>query len=208
MHSKKSHIFFSLSFLFIFFQLITAQESANPFSKGKFEFSLSGGYSATKWDVTYYSGSLKHESTNDNKSFVLGFSGGYYVAEGFSLEPEIQATLFEGSRPAFAGIAGVAYTHHFPNKNFGVFVKGGIGLSNGITYLAIAPYIGRTSDNFDVAIYKLAAGVKVLLTDDIIMRNELEYKISKYDLDANSYRSREEGSYRDFQIKFGFSYLL
>ena len=132
---------------------------------------------------------------------------GYYIFNSISVEPEIQMTLVNDEEPRYSGIIGLAYTYFAPNNNVGIFLKAGAGLSNSVTAFSISPYLVKMTKGFDVKIYKFSTGLKILVSDDVIIRTELEYKSSVYESDLNYY-SKTDNTFSELIVMFGFSVLL
>lgn len=188
---------------------LTAQEVNNAFRKGTWELSFVGGFSylATEVDFYYESGTHSYSSYSSN-DFCLAVIPAYYLFDAISIEPEVQMTLFENEKPGYSGIIGVSYTYCPVAKGAGIFLKAGAGLSNSITTLSLSPFIVRVTEGFNVKIYKFSSGVKFPVSDDVIIRTELEYKISDFKNDSSSYYSSLENTLSELQVKFGFAVLL
>ena len=200
---------FLLSVLALHLLLVSstdAQEMKNPFAKGAWELSIVGGYSSIDSQTDYSSNGYNNHYSSSSKIFSLSAMTGYYVYDGISVEPELQMTLIKDEEPAYSVIVGAAYTYFVSKNNIGIFLKGGVGLSNSITALSISPYLVRIKSGFDVKIYKFSTGLKILVSDDVIIRTELEYKSSSYE--ESSKYSKTDNTFSEFIVKFGFSVLL
>ena len=191
----------------LFFSSTPAQEARNPFVKGAWEVSFVGGFSSIDSETDYtYGGISRHYSTSSS-NFCLAAMPGYYIFNGISVEPEIQMTVVKDEEPAYSGIIGAAYTYFTQKNNLGIFLKAGAGLSNSITALNIVPYQVRVDDGFNVKIYQFSTGLKILLSEDVLIRTELEYKTSSYK-NNSSYYSETDNTYTELLVRFGLSVLL
>lgn len=182
------------------------QEAYTPlFHSGAVElnFLLDAGKMTTTYESGYLLGSHSNSSTYLNFSVLPGF----FVAEGFSIEPEVSFLAVEKSKPAYSIIPNISYTYLFPESRTAVFARAGYGLSNSYSMFGL---LVRQSNKMDVGIFNVGAGIKYLVSDGATLRIELNYKSSNHE-EENSYwgySSSASSTLESTRILVGFSLLL
>jgi opacity protein-like surface antigen len=180
----------------IFSTLITTFLIAQPNKQKYVELSFSGSYQD-------YSG---EQSTGSTGALLFSSRLGFFVKEGFELEPEVLFMLSSGADPTYVLNGNVSY-NFFSRRASTLFILIGYGIANTVPFFNV-PF-GRT--NFSVGVVNIGAGIKAFLSDDIALR--IEYRYQRYS------GSHEESSYyghsytqtvdsRINSVQFGFSFLF
>ena len=174
-------------------------------TKGVWEFSLSGYLGTMKqsseWSSQYGSGS----SEGEVKEYVLlAVRPGYYITEGFMVEPEILWTAQEDDPPCFAISANIAYNFNIPNTHITPFVLAGYGIGNGISITNRLIY--RSSDKLDINVLNLGAGLKIFVSEPVALR--IEYRHQSYSYESSEAFFTYESTTTYNTIMFGFSVFL
>ena len=185
--------------------LLTAAGAPAQFEKDDWELGMTiaaGSYSET-------SKSNYDEYYNNANYAAVALMPGYYVTNGFSLEPEFSFYTMEYSDPTFQLSGNLSYTGWIPGQKAAWFARGGIGTGNGV------PFPGMNFTLFDteesIFILNFGAGVKAPISQSVALRTELNYRIYQftYHPDYNGYSgSARDHDIRDFSLRIGFSILL
>ena len=194
--------FSAVLFVFIlFFGTVNAQ-----FRKDNFEVGISTSL-----------GSLSASNTNpwlQNYStyyftFLSGFAG-YYLFDGFSIEPEFGIFAIENNSPAQFIIGNISYTKLRKNSPFAFFGKIGFGLSNSVILTSSDKPLMTNPDNFDTKIVSVGMGVKYILDYQIVLRGEFNYKFQSRTIDFGtaSDHVKVDARYETFSFVIGAAFLL
>jgi hypothetical protein len=179
------------------------------FQKGTTEISVAGNIGSyslkSSSNSIYYSGS----SSETKNYLLLDLSTGFFVADGFSIEPEIGWFALEGIEPSIHLLGNLSYTMPNPTSKISPFVKVGYGLANSMEFPGMG-VIGRISDKMDVAVFNVGAGVKYLVASDIALKLEANYRKHSWSSSSNSYgySISNDMTYSTTGLLFGFSVLL
>lgn len=160
------------------------------------ELSLSGSYQ------NYSSGSSSHSSG----AFLLSPRFGFFVVEGFEVEPEVLLLLSSGGDPVYVLNGNVAYNFISSGKQV-PFLLVGYGLANTVPIFNV-PF---AQTGFTVGVINVGAGLKVFLKEDIAIRVEYRYQNFSgrgrtYNFGYASYT--EELNATIHTVQFGFTVLL
>lgn len=191
---------------------------AGIFHKGNWELNFSasiGNLSTTKSSSSSgaYS-SYSGEKTESMFYVQLGVIPAYFFTDGLSFEPEINLLIQnqEGvdNKPALSFLGNLSYTFNIPNKKFAPFIRAGYGISNSVQIPAVIGGLGRVSDKLDVGVLNAGAGIKILVSEKILIRTELNYRRYSYGIDSNmSYFSYSyDYTLNSISGVFGLSILL
>lgn len=172
--------------------------TSNAFSQFKahdWELGLSGMFGS----VTDKQESSGHEVSDDQSFMSLSIQPAYYIIDGLFFEPEIGITASEGNQPGFFLLGNIGYTYLAKGSQIAPYARIGYGVSNSIGVPTINSYI-RSSDDMNVGVFNLGAGVKYLVTKSVNLRAEINYRQFK--------RSEEEEYYnQSYTIDYTKSYI-
>lgn len=164
------------------------------FKEGNWELNFSASLgNLTNTRSSSSSGSYGSYSSEKSESMFyvqLGVIPAYFFTDGLSVEPEINV-LFQSqesveSKPALSFLGNLAYSFNLPNKNFAPFIRAGYGISNSIQIPAVIGGLGRVSDKLDVGVLNAGAGIKILVSQKILIRTELNYRRYSYKTEISS----------------------
>jgi hypothetical protein len=181
-----------------------------PFMQGDWELSMTGSLGSVKSENSYPN--LYYPTVESSLQYVfLSFSTGYFLLDHFSIEPEISLLAIENSKPAQSILFNLSYTYQVGNSNTALFLRGGYGLGNGLTYQIGTVIQTRYSTDFDFKIINAGVGVKYLVAQGAALRIELNYRQQKYsekrsDGPESSITTETKDSI--IHLCFGFSVLL
>jgi hypothetical protein len=174
------------------------------------EFSLATNVGSTSSSVTYTSGEHTETNESDAQSYLgLDVRAGYFVADGFSLEPEIYILAVDGMRPMFNIGANAAYTFTIPESAVKPFVTAGYGIGNSNPMMQ--RLYQRSSEAMDVPVLRAGGGLKVFISKQVALK--VEYRYERYTQEATettywgySYSYKAVSNYHNVLI--GFSVFL
>jgi opacity protein-like surface antigen len=173
--------------------------------KDAWELSLSGYIGTIKtsfeWDSPY--GSEKSEGEAESY-VIMAFRPGYYITEEVVIEPEFIWTAQEEIKPGFAISANLAYNYNIPNSPSTIFALIGYGLANGITISQ--RLLGRPSDELDISVFNIGAGVKIFISEPIAFRVEYRYQSFSHEDSSGNFTSETTTTFNT--ILMGFSVFL
>ncbi|MCL4549293.1 MAG: hypothetical protein M1495_12070 [Bacteroidetes bacterium] len=187
-----------------------------PFSSGDVEISFVGGYARTTYETTYsYLYPNPHESTSKSSANVIDLGGviGFYVAEGFSIEPEFKFSYLFGesgnSDFIYSLIGNLSYSYLLPESKVALFIRCGYGVANGVPLLPPNNVIYKESSDKTSRIFNLGIGTKNFLTENILLRTELGYTSYSYSNDQKNYGvTGYKRNYSFVKVLVGLSFLL
>ena len=162
--------------------------------KGK-ELSLSGSYQ------NYSSG-----NSSGGGSFLASTRVGFFLGEGFELEPEMVMMLTSGSEPVYMLNGNVSYNFVSARKG-APFLLIGYGLANTVPFFNV-PSIRL---DFRIGVLNIGGGVKVFLKEGIAVR--IEYRYQSFSGEGETthygpYSFTQKVDTRIHTVQFGFSVLL
>lgn len=199
------NIVFFCSFLFLCTPCSGQEAHTTLFHSGAVElnFLLDAGKMTTTYESGFPSGSESNSSTYFNLSVLPGF----FIAEGFSIEPEVSFLAVEKAKPAYSIIPNISYTYLLPGSRTAVYARTGYGLSNSYSLFGL---LLRQSNKIDVGIFNVGAGIKYLVTDGATLRMELNYKSTNHEEETNygGYNNSASTTVESIRILMGFSLLL
>lgn len=197
--------------LFLCTSLATAQ-----FKQGDWELGLVGSLGSLSvtnsynYNSQYYNYSSSNSVSKSYTYAVISVSPAYFIANGFSIEPEFGLFALEEQSPGEYIVGNLSYTYLLPDSKIAIFAHAGYGVSNCIlfTYNDI-PY-NRASQNLDVKLINMGAGLKFLVTSSVILKSEINYLIQNYERDfSDSYSSSQTKiDMNHISLLFGFAFLL
>jgi hypothetical protein len=199
-------------FVMCFITAVSFSQSANPFVQGSWELNVSGSLGSINSSSEYKSsfGSSSSKNSDSYTYFQLCAAPAYFVSDGLAIEPELDMFFYELSKPAYSLIGNLSYTFKIADQRIAPFIKAGYGISNSVSFPVQGGIQNRVSDKLDIPILSLGAGVKFLVTDDILIRTELNYRTLSYSSSYSGYgySSSSKYDYSFITMLFGFSVLL
>lgn len=196
--------------LLVLMQVTTsAQDENNLFHKGRWELNFTGslGSIAESMDISSEYGSFN--SSDSHSYFELGVIPAYYLTDGLSIEPEINMMAFEGTQPAFLFLGNLSYTMYIKNSIVFPYIRAGYGVSNSFQF-PVNRSISRMSNSLDIGVLNLGGGIKVSLSEKVLLRTEVNYRSFSYSHDQDSFYYSTSSDYNisSLALLFGFSILL
>jgi opacity protein-like surface antigen len=184
-----------LSFMMV--TLVTASSLLGQPREGKNkELSLSGSYQNYSTE----------SSTGSSSAFIISPRLGFFVFNGFEIEPEIWCMLIRASDPVYMLNGNISY-NFISGGNTVPFLLIGYGLANAIPFLGLP--IQRT--DFKIDVLNIGGGVKVFLREDIALRIEYRYQRFTGEGEMSTYGYYSYSLRVDTRIhtvQFGLSILL
>lgn len=187
--------------------LILCSFAVAQFQQGDVEIAFSGNFGSLETSRTS-GGSTQSESST---YFNLSITPGYYVANGFSIEPEFALLAVEDEEPAQYVLGNISYTYRLPESDVALFGRAGYGVSNSIQFPVPGGINLRISDKFDVGVLNLGAGVKYVIKNAVALRTEMNYRRHSWTTESFSFFGgsfKSERTYTNIGLLFGFSVLL
>jgi hypothetical protein len=191
--------------------LLTASLSVAfaQFEKGTVEMSLTG---TAGYQKISNSGGTMYSSSSESLGYLyLNTTFGYYLTDGLSLEPELGTFFLENEPPSESILLNLSYTKSITNTSVALFCRAGYGLGNALSYVALGMVPLRITNGWDVHIFNIGGGLKILVAENIALRVELNYRSETYDIKDGLYintTSNIEYTYSNTALLFGFSFLL
>jgi len=193
----------------ISFLIFTFVPNSNAqFKTGDFEFSFSGSFSSmtvkNSTSSPYYSTSTHSESRN---TMDISFSPGYYIYDGVSIEAEFGLVAVEKIKPSQYILLNLGYTYLLPESKLALFAHGGYGFANSVEIPYLNNALALSSNKFNVKIINLGAGIKYLVTSNVIIHTEVNYRIHDWTDEYGGYYSTDN-TISNVGLILGFSILL
>ncbi len=177
------------------------------FNQGDFEFSFSGSFSSMTAENSSNSPYYNSNTSSDTRSTMyIGFSPGYYIFNGISIEAEFGVSAVEKSKPAQYILFNLGLTHLFPGTKVALFVHGGYGLSNSVAVPYLNNALFMSLDKFDIKVLNLGAGFKFLASSTVILHAEINYREHKWTENYTLYHVDNKIS--NIGLFLGFSILI
>ncbi len=164
-----------LLLLFLISSICPSITSAQ-FESGKVEITFNGtaGYLKDNLPANLY-------GSQSIGYVMLNIDGGYYLLDGFSIEPQLGLLATENTFPAQSALLNLSYTHRISTSAIALFVRGGYGISNSLT----SPVVGfvpiRINEVSNNHIINAGAGAKILVTENVALNIELNYRREVFD---------------------------
>jgi hypothetical protein len=182
--------------LVILIALTATSLLAQPREGRMHELSLSGSYQ------NYSSGS----SSGSSGAFLISPRFGFYVVQGFEIEPEILLMLSPGSDPVYMVNGNISYNFLSAGKTI-PFVVGGYGLANTVPFFGVP----LMRIDFAVGVLNLGGGIKAFVKEDIAVR--VEYRYQKFSGEgettlSSSFSYIHKVDVTIHTVQFGISILL
>ncbi|MCK9425394.1 MAG: porin family protein [Ignavibacteriaceae bacterium] len=185
------------------------------YKKGQWEWGFNGSAGSytqsSKSSGTYGS----YDNSNDQDFIDLSLMPGYFLLDGFSIEPEIGLLAVKSIKPSYNLLANLSYTIQFPNSSNAFFIKAGYGLGNSYSFPVVDALLIRATDKFDVKIINLGAGVKLSVAENVNLRIEANYRIQSWEKDYSysyppyySINEKHEYIWKTLRLKIGFGILI
>lgn len=194
------------------FTISNYAQTAYQFSQGKWELGLSGSVGSIKMESEIKSSlSSSIRTSSDSRAyFQLNVSPAYFVIEGLSVEPEIDFLFVEGGKPAYLFLGNISYSMFLENSFLAPFIRAGYGISNSVVFPFQPGVINRVSNKLDVPILNVGAGLKLAVTENVLLRTELNYRSLSYTTNYSGYNniSSNKYTYSFITMQIGFSVLL
>lgn len=200
-------------FLFTVISILMFSNSFAQFKKGDFEFSLTGALSSMTAENSITSSSTYYSSSNSNSetrtTAGISFSPAYYIFDNISIEAEIGLSAVEKMQPSQYMLLNLSYTYLFPETKTALFAHAGYGLSNSVAISYMNNSISRASDKFDVKVVNLGAGIKYLISPNVILHSELNYRIHSWTYEySDNYNISSDYKISNLSMLIGFSILI
>jgi hypothetical protein len=156
--------------------------SYGHFKQGDLELGFNVGMGMMTTEYKF----LSKDYSESLNFFGLSVTPGYYIVDGFSIEPEIGITAIEEEYPSFFLLGNLSYTYIQTNSNWGPFIKLGYGISNSYNMFPGEKIYMHSSNEMDLSILNVSAGIKAILGNVLVLRSELNYRaISKDGSDSS-----------------------
>lgn len=190
-------------FLLCAIVLLSATSAYSQFKAHDWEFGMSGMFGS----VTDKQESSGHEVSDDQSFMSLSIQPAYYIIDGLFFEPEIGITASEGYQPGFFLLGNIGYTFLPEKSRIAPYARIGYGVSNSIGIPTINSY-PRSSDDMNVGVLNLGAGVKYLVTKSVNLRAEINYRQFKRSEDETYYNQTYTIDYTRSYISFWFGFSV
>lgn len=211
----KAEIVFLSAFFISSFNYGQTDDSTQAviFNKGDWELNFSvsiGNLTSTRSSTAYYIG----EMSTSLFYIQLGVIPAYFFTDGLSFEPEINLLIQnqEGAdnKPTLSFLGNLSYSFNIANKKFAPFIRAGYGISNSIQMPSVIGGLFRVSDKLDVGIMNAGAGLKILLSEHVLFRTEINFRRYSYKYESSSLYLQYSSDYTISSISgiFGFSILF
>ncbi len=188
---------------------LAAPPAGSQTGSGSWELSLSGNFGSMSTSYEYSSGGTSRSGEGEGQGYLgLDFRAGYFITDGFSLEPEIYMLAVEGVPPAFNIGANAAYTFTLPESPVRPFVTAGFGTGNAIPIMQ--RLIDRSSGKLDIPVFRIGGGAKTFITKNIAVK--VEYRYERYSHEDSysgfGYSSTSKIVAHHHNVLVGFSVFL
>ena len=190
-----------------------ASRGLSQTTAGNWELSIAGnlGSMQSSYESSYSGNGYSGQSSGDGDAQTylgLNLRAGIFVADGFSLEPELYMLAVIDEQPAFNIGANASYTFTVPNSPVRPFLTVGYGIGNAIPLMQ--RLLGRQSDDFDIPVIRGGGGLKIFVSKQVALK--IEYRYERYSREDESssiyYKSTSKTTMNLHNVLFGFSVFL
>ncbi|MDP3150854.1 MAG: outer membrane beta-barrel protein [Ignavibacteria bacterium] len=185
------------------------------YKKGQWELGFTGSVGSTTQSSKSSGTSGSYDNSIDTDFFDISLLPGYYLLDGFSIEPEFGFFAIKDEKPSYNLIANLSYTFMFPYSSNAFFIKAGYGLGNAYALPMADEFLVRVSNKFDVTILNLGTGVKFFVGEKVYIRCEANYRIQSWQREYSySYppyyysNDKSEYSWKTLRLKVGLGILI
>lgn len=185
---------------------IVVLDASAQTERGSWEVSAACNLGSTSSSYESTGGGQTHSGSSEATGFfALDFRAGGYLADGFSIEPEVYVLAVEKELPSFNLGGNVAYTFTIPESIVKPFVIAGYGIGNAAPIMQ--RLLGRSSDELDIPVLRVGGGIKVFVSKSVALK--VEYRYERYTQEEttqifnSSYTSTSTSNYHN--VLFGFS---
>ena len=112
---------------------------------------------------------------------MLNTDIGYYLFNGFSMEPQLGLLATENTFPSQSALLNLSYTYRISPSAIAVFVRGGYGISNSLSSPVVGFLPVRINAVSNVHLINASGGAKLLLTENVALDIELNYRRETFD---------------------------
>jgi opacity protein-like surface antigen len=202
-----------ISIVLVCVGILFASSAISQTKAGNWELSLAGNLGSLQSSYEYSSSgggySSNYSNGGDAQSYMgLDLRAGFFVVDGFSLEPEIYMLVVEKAKPAYNFGANASYTASIPNSPVKPFVSVGYGIGNAVPLMQ--RIMGRSSDDMDIPVLRAGTGLKVFVSKQVALK--VEYRYERYTSETESsyysYKSTTKTTTNMHNILIGFSIFL
>ena len=194
--------------------LISSSQFAQ-YKKGQWELGFTGSAGSITQSSKSSGTSGSYDNSIDMDFFDLSIMPGYYLMDGFSLEPEFGMFAVKNEKPSYNLIANLSYMVMFPYTSNAFFIKAGYGIGNSYALPMADEFLVRASNKFDVTILNLSTGVKISVGEKVYIRCEANYRIQSWQREYSySYppyyysQDKHEYSWKTLRLKVGLGILI
>ncbi len=200
----KNRVVFVAAILFCGWASLYAQTK-----QGAWELSLSGNIGSVSTSTKSEGSFGRFESKGEAQGFLaLTARPGFYIIDGLVLEPEILWTAVEGTEPSLSLSGNLAYNFTVPKSRVTPFVLIGYGTGNAVPFLQRLLF--RSSDELNISLLNLGAGVKIFVTERVALRTE--YRFQRFSREETFGSGSFQGTLKEVNkfhhLFFGFSVFL
>ena len=203
----KKLVILSMFVLLFVVQITSGQTKSTIFKQASWELNFTGSLGSIE-SQSEYSSSYYYFRGSDSESrtyFQLGIIPAYYLTDGLAIEPEINLLAVEKEEPALLLLGNLAYTVNLENSRFYPFIRAGYGITNSVQ-IPVNGNLSKISGDMDIGVLNLGAGIKTLLTENILLRTEINFRKFSYSDEGTGYKYSMNIS--SIALIFGFSVLL
>jgi Outer membrane protein beta-barrel domain len=165
--------------LLLLLSAICSAITSAQFEQGKVEITFNGtaGYLKDNLPVNLY-------GSQSIGYVMLNTDVGYYLLDGFSIEPQLGLLATENTFPSQSALLNLSYTHRISTSAIALFIRGGYGISNSLS----SPVVGfvpiRINTVSNVHLINASGGTKILLSEHVALNIELNYRREAFDDDV------------------------
>jgi len=174
----------------------------SQFESGCFELGGSFGF----YYMDSKQKSINQESSDNSTAFICSINPAIYVVKGLSIEPEIGLMIAEETDPGIFLLGNVSYTYLIPEKSFAPYAKVGFGVTNSMFSIPNVNVFSKTSEDLDITVFNLAAGLKFLINKTAIIKTELNYRKLNYSQESGF--AKYDYTLNYLSILIGMSFLI
>ena len=188
-------------------QMASGQSTSAVFKQASWELNFTGSLGSIESQAEYSSSYYYFQgSDSESRMYIqLGIIPAYYLTDGLAIEPEINLLAVESEDPAFLLLGNLAYTLNIENSRFFPFLRAGYGITNSVQ-IPVNGNLSKLSGDMDIGVLNLGGGLKTLLTENILLRTEINYRKFSYSKEGTGYTYSMHIS--SIALVFGFSVLL
>ncbi len=162
--------------LLLLLNAIYSATTSAQFEPGKVEITFNGaaGYLKDNLPANLY-------GSQSIGYVMLNADVGYYLLDGFSIEPQLGLLATENTFPSRSALLNLSYAHRISTSAIALFIRSGYGISNSLSSPEVGFVPVRINEISNVHLINAGVGAKILVTENVALNIEMNYRRETFD---------------------------